>query len=191
MENAIDNMNTYYVTIKNYNRGNLFYELADYQYCLSRISLFANQYGCQLHAYALMPDHVHLLLTSTRTTAIITALEILELNYGEYFNFYHRRVNRLLELDFSILPVDADQHLLMYCRYIELAPVRAMLMQHPADYHWSSYGFNAMGEDTGMLAPHAKYLALGVDEQTRRSCYRGLFVENHQADIPGRRALAR
>ena len=189
---AIETINTttHYVTIKNYNRGNLFYELADYQYCLSRIGLYAHQYGLLLHAYVLMPNHMYLLLTAARTTIIITALEMFELDYGEYFNFYYRRVRKLLELDISMLPVDADQHLLMYCRYIELAPVRSRLIQHPADYHWSSYGCNAMGEDTGMLTLHEKYLALGVDEQTRRSSYRGLFEENGPADLSGQRAVA-
>lgn len=189
---AIEAVNsaTHYVTIKNYSRSNLFYELMDYQYCLSRISLFAKQYGCQLHAYVLMPDHIHLLLTSACTAAIITVLEMLELDYGKYFNFYHRRVRKVLELDISILPIDADQHLLMYCRYIELVPLRAKLIQHPADYCWSSYGGNAMGEDTGMLIQHEKYLALGVDEQSRRRSYRGLFIENHPADIPDRRSVA-
>src|SRR5687767_4506080 len=117
MEIEAIHSSTHYITMKNYNRDNLFYELVDYQYCLSRIGQFANQHGCQLHAYALMPDHIHLLLTSGCTTAIESALEMLELDYGKYFNFYHRRVRKVLELDISILPVDADQYLLMYCRY--------------------------------------------------------------------------
>jgi putative transposase len=178
------------ITIKHCNRGALFYEQADYQYCLVRLGRCVNQYGLFLHAYVLMPDHIYLLLTSVQARPVIYALEQLEADYGDHFNFYHRRTYKLLELDYSMLPIDADQHLLMYCRYIELAPVRAGLFPYPADYSWSSYACNALGEDAGMLTPHAEYLALGADEQSRRSAYRTLFVENQPVQDSDHRAVA-
>jgi len=165
------------ITIKHSNRGYLFHEQADYQFYLSQLERCIRCCGLPLHAYALMPDHVYLLLTSVDQVVVVKALDMLEHDYANYFNFYYRRLNKLLDLDFTLLPVEADQHLLLYSRYIESAPVRAGLVTHPADYPWTSYACNALGEDTGLLTPHMQYLALGADWQTRRSCYRGLFEE--------------
>lgn len=190
MDDTLNRIKTSYITVKNYNRGMLFYELADYQNCLTYMNKYMNRNGLQLHAYALMPDHIYLLLSYPHTGMVLMTLDMLELEYGEYFNFYHRRERKVLELDSTFLPVVADQYLLMYYRHIELAPVRAGLAGHPSDYHWSSYGCNALGEDTGMLVPHATYTALGADAQQCRTCYRQTFDENLTADGHDRRAIA-
>jgi putative transposase len=178
------------ITIKHSNRGILFHEQADYQFWLSQLGQCLRHFGLPLHAFSLMPDLVYLLLTSADKRLIIKALNMLEHNYADYFNFYYRRLQKLLNLDYSILPVEADQHYLLYSRYIESAPVRGGLSAHPADYPWTSYACNALGEDTGLLTHHAGYLALGPDMQGRRSCYRDLFEERPVSASSLQRAVA-
>ncbi|MEX2353411.1 MAG: transposase, partial [Gammaproteobacteria bacterium] len=116
-----------FITIRNVDRGNLFYEEPDYHHCLCRLKSVTDYYGCFIHGYALMPDHFYLLLSAGQETGMMRAMKLLEYDYGRYFDFTHRRIHRKLELDYSMLPVTGHQ-LLIFCRYIELAPVRAALV---------------------------------------------------------------
>jgi putative transposase len=60
-------------------------------------------------------------------------------------------------------------------RYIEMNPVRAGMVNHPAEYRWTSYAANALGVDNAVVTPHAEYLALGASPSDRQAVYRGLF----------------
>ena len=171
-----ETLNTRHVLIKDLNRQGMFYESENYHGFLRYLGASAGLHACRLHAYALLPDHVHLLLSASRHFHLVKTLEQLCRSYAEYFNYAHRRIWKKLEPDCAILLPDADCRLLVYYRYIELAPVRQGLVNDPGEYPWTSYGCNAMGEDTGLLSPHDAYLGLGVDEPARRRCYRGLFT---------------
>ena len=69
----------------------------------------------------------------------------------------------------------ANRYLLACQRYIELNPVRAGIVEHPAECRWSSYRANAQGEADALLKPHPLYEALGLDSASRQSAYRELF----------------
>lgn len=172
---------TQFLTIRNIHRDNLFYEARDYHQCLYLMKTAMSQYGCYVHAYVLMPRYMYLLLTASRNGSDINSLRLFEYNYARYFNITSRRIRHKLEPDSSSMPVATARQILSYCRYIELAAVRAGLADHPADYPWSSYGCNAMGEDTGLVSPHAQYMALGAAEADRRSRYRQLLEPGWQA----------
>ncbi|MBK9160744.1 MAG: hypothetical protein IPM27_04155 [Nitrosomonadales bacterium] len=60
-------------------------------------------------------------------------------------------------------------------RYIELNPVRANMVSDPAQYRWSSYRHNGLGQTDERITPHPLYLALGKEETERLAEYRGLF----------------
>jgi len=173
----------HHITIQSYNRLQLFYEDADYRHFLGCLKLIGNCHGCAIHAYVLMPDHVQMLISAVQAGSLVRLIESLEQGYARYFNSRYRRSSRVLELDYSMVPVDADQHLLAYHRYIELVPVRVCLVEDPGDYPWSSYGCNAMGEDVGLVEYHPLYLRLGTDEQARRRRYRSLFAEGRAGQI--------
>ncbi len=112
---------------------------------------------CRLHAYVLMATHVHLLFTPLEAAGVERAREAL----------------RAREADAT--PVYARRYLLACMRYIELNPVRAGLVRHPAHYRWSSYRANALGEPDALLTPHALYCALGRDAGERGAAYRRSF----------------
>jgi putative transposase len=73
--------------------------------------------------------------------------------------------------------VEAETHLLIWQRYIELNPVRAGMVSDPSEYRWSSYRHHAFGAADPILTPHALYIAHGPNEAERREIYRGLFTE--------------
>ncbi len=60
-------------------------------------------------------------------------------------------------------------------RYIELNPVRAGMVAHPAEYRWSSYRRNAQGEIDARVKAHSLYMALGLNDVGRQAAYRELF----------------
>lgn len=106
--------------------------------------------------------------------------------YVQYMNKMYKRTGTLWEGRYKSCPMQAETYLLACQRYIELNPVRANLVNHPAEYRWSSYavneqGFQSEGVDTEIIKPHALYLALGMDAASRQAAYRELF--RYQLDI--------
>ena len=93
----------------------------------------------------------------------------------QYVNRCYRRSGTLWEGRFRSCLTREESYVLGCYRYIELNPVRAGIVEHPGEYRWSSYRANAQGEERGELTPHESYLALGTDEQARRTAYRELF----------------
>ncbi len=131
--------------------------------------------GCQLHAYVLMTNHVHLLLTPPEPEAVSRLAISLGRRYVQYINKTYRRTGTLWDSRYKSSLVHADAYLLLCQRYIELNPVRAAMVDDPAHYRWSSYWLNGLGQADPLLTSHALYTGLGQDEAERLAAYRGLF----------------
>jgi len=131
---------------------------------------------CMIHAYALMTNHVHLLLTPADSSAPSRLMRAMGQRYVRYFNDRYRRTGTLWEGRFRSTIVDTEHYFLACSRYIERNPVRAGIVDDPGVYHWSSYRRNALGENDGIVTPHSLYTSLGADEEARRAAYRRLFT---------------
>lgn len=131
--------------------------------------------GCQLHAYVLMTNHVHLLLTPPTPDAASLLMISLGRRYVQYINKTYRRTGTLWDSRYKSSLVQADNYLLLCQRYIELNPVRAAMVDDPAHYRWSSYRANGLGQPDPLLAQHDVYLSLGRDGAERLANYRCLF----------------
>lgn len=132
---------------------------------------------CAVHAYVLMTNHVHLLMTPTATGQISRVMQSLGRRYVRYVNDRYRRTGTLWEGRYKSSLVDRDTHLLHCYRYIELNPMRARMTADPIDYPWSSHACNAFGRDDPLVHPHANYLALGNTRSERCAAYRTLAME--------------
>ncbi len=157
------------------NRGACFYSDEDYRFYLDHLAEQAAKHGCQVHAYCLMTNHVHLLLTPTHENSLGGMMKALSQRFVQYVNRTYRRTGTLWEGRFRSCLMQDDAYVLACYRYIELNPVRAGMVAHPADYRWSSYRANAQGEIDQVLAPQTLYLAQGADETTRQAAYREMF----------------
>jgi putative transposase len=157
------------------NRQACFHADKDYLFYLEWLADYARKTGCQVHAYALMTNHVHLLLSSLRADGAGALMKALGQRYVQYINRQYRRSGTLWEGRFRSCLVQQDGYLLSCQRYIELNPVRAGMVEHPADYRWSSYRANAQGEANALLTPHLLYLQFGRDAVERQRSYRELF----------------
>ena len=145
-----------------------------YLQCLREALL---RFDCHLHAYVLMSNHVHLLLTPPVAGAVSRMIHTFSRNYVGLFNGRHGRTGTLWEGRYKACLVDSDSYFLACSRYIEMNPVRAWMVANPGEYGWSSFHANARNEHDPLITPHARYLALGSDAAARSQAYRALFDE--------------
>lgn len=141
-----------------------------------RLAIHASgRHGANIHAYALMQNHIHLLLSAPEGSAS-RFMHDLGSAYVGWFNHRHARSGTLWEGRFRSCLVDTDRYLWNCHRYVEFNPVRAGLCDLPEQYVWSSYRANALGVDDRLISPHASYLALAKREAARCLAYRALVT---------------
>jgi putative transposase len=159
------------------NRQPCFLRVQDYRCYLSQLGEAALAHGCRVHAYVLMTNHVHLLMTPEVTGAVARTMQALGRRYVGYFNATYRRSGTLWEGRYKSCLIDSERYLLTCYRYIELNPVRAAMVEAPSDYAWSSYRANAEGVTDRLVHPHDEYAQLGATVDERCAAYRALFLE--------------
>lgn len=162
------------------NRGACFFAETDYSFYLECLADACQKYGCAVHAYVLMTNHVHLLLTPRKRDSISAVMQSVGRRYVQHINFSLGRTGTLWEGRHKASLIESAQHLLSCYRYIELNPVRAAMVDRPGDYRWSSYRMHAHGKTDPAVEDHAEYLALGATAEERQKAYRELF--RHQID---------
>jgi putative transposase len=155
-----------------------FFSHDDYHCYLAQLLHASQRWQCAVHAYVLMPNHVHILVTPSRLGALAGMMQSIGRNYVNYVNMTYRRAGTLWEGRYKSCLVDAEHYLLTCYRYIELNPVRAGFAGEPSAYPWSSYRCNALGDIDALIEPHAQYLSLGWDEEERLQAYRHLFAND-------------
>lgn len=157
------------------NREPIFADPQDYRFYLDCLKEAAERNGIAVHAYVLMTNHVHLLVTPLDEASIGKTLQSLGRRYVQYFNYTYDRTGTLWEGRYKATLIDSERYLLTCMRYVELNPVRAGMVARPGDYQWSSYSFNAQGAENPLVIPHLLYRRLGSDALTRQAAYRLLF----------------
>lgn len=162
-------------------RGNdrqpCFFAPIDYQRYRHDLREIAMGEGCAVHAYVLMTNHVHLLLTPQETGSVARLMQSLGRRYVRYINDRYHRTGTLWEGRYKACPVDGDVYLLRCYRYIELNPVRAAMVPDPADYPWSSYHANATGAYDPLVRTHPFYRRLADTSEERCATYSQLVSE--------------
>jgi putative transposase len=161
-------------------RRDCFIAEADRLVYLSNLRQLAAHKYCALHAYCLMTNHVHLLLTPCNAASRSSLMRDLGQRYVAYFNRRHGRTGTLWEGRFRSCLVDSAQHTLACYRYIERNPVRAGMVASPQMYPWSSYAANSARAVDPTLSPHPEYLALASTEAARAEAYRQLCEEEDE-----------
>lgn len=163
-----------HVIARGVDRGAVFFEPDDYDLYLEVLRHAADSHGCEVHAYVLMTNHVHLLLTPQCARGICRVFQSIGRRYVQTINRKYGRTGTLWEGRYRASIIDSATHLLTCYRYVELNPVRASMVSTPDLYPYSSYGFNALGKTDTLVTPHAEYLGLAGDPETRQAHYRRL-----------------
>ncbi|MCZ6469887.1 MAG: transposase [Gammaproteobacteria bacterium] len=147
----------------------------DYEFYWECLLNSAQNNRLKIHAYVLMPDHVHLLASPATGQSIPKTLQSLGRKYVQYFNNKYASSGTLWEGRYRATILDSKEYLLICSRYIELNPVRAEMVKHPRDYDWCSYGYNAMGYEDPLITEHRLFSHLATREQQSYQVYRSLF----------------
>jgi putative transposase len=156
------------------NRSACFFAEEDYALYLFHLGELSRKFGCLVHAYVLMTNHVHILLTPERADSASLTMKHLGQRYVQYVNRTYRRSGTLWEGRFKSCPSQNESYVLACYRYIELNPVRAGMCAHPGEYRWSSYGANAEERPDSLVVAHEEYRRLGPTGEARRDAYRQL-----------------
>ena len=149
------------------NRQACYKNSGDYSAFLWWLREYSEKFMVEIHSWALMGNHYHLLCTPQIEDGLSRMVQALGRQYVRYFNRQNQRTGTLWEGRYRSCLVQPDSYLLEVYRYIELNPVRAALASNPAEYSWSSYQINASGKPSALCKPHAEYLKLG---ETRAEC---------------------
>ena len=176
-----------HVILRGNNRTEIFCSDADRKFYLEKLQLACDTHGCDVHAYVLMTNHVHLLITPHEEQSLSKAMQMLGRYYVQHYNYSYQRTGTLWEGRYKATLIDSETYLLTCMRYIELNPVRANMVPHPSEHPWSSYRCNALGQPNELVKPHLEYRRLGGTNEERQAAYRQLFKyripENSIAEI--------
>lgn len=164
-----------HVIHRGHSRMDCFRDMADFSVYWHFLLEFSPKFDCAIHAYVLMTNHVHLLLTPGRDESASSFMRVVAANYAQYFNRRYQRTGALWEGRFRSCITETEIYLLRCYRYIELNPVRAGIVSQPRDYRWSSYLSNAEGLRDDLVTPQQEFLALGPISEERHLVYRALF----------------
>jgi len=164
------------------NRQICFADTQDFAAYANWLQEYSIKFGVAIHTWVFMTNHVHLLATPETDKSISEMMQALGRRYVQYFNRTYKRSGTLWEGRYKSSVVQTERYLLECYRYIELNPVRANMINDPADYSWSSYRCNALGVESKLCTPHQEYLQLGKTKSDRLYAYRQLF--RHHIDKP-------
>jgi putative transposase len=157
------------------NREPCFFAEEDHQSYLHWLQEAAADWHCIVHAYVLMTNHVHLLVTPETETGAAKLMQAVGRRYVQYINRSYKRTGSLWEGRYKSSVIQAETYLLTCMRYIELNPVRAGMVQDPGRYRFSSYRHNGLGQPDARITPHPLYLAIDQKDGDRQAAYRALF----------------
>lgn len=165
------------------NRGACFRQDSDYLVYLSNLRDLAKKHDCAVHAYCLMSNHVHLLLTPDVARACACLMRDLGRRYVRYFNRRYERSGTLWEGRFRSCIAQSARYVVACYRYIESNPVRAGMVDRAAAYRWSSHAANSGMRGDPLVTPHTEYLALSAGDEARHAAYRGLFEHDQEPKL--------
>jgi putative transposase len=153
----------------------VFFAEQDYAVYLDKLKDYAKKYQVNVHAFVLMTNHVHLLMSPETDKGVSQLMQSLGRYYVMYINKTYQRTGTLWDGRYKSTLVDSDNYFLLVSRYIALNPVRANMVEHPAEYPWLSYHGNTLNKDEELLSPHHCYLSLGTSKEAHKQAYKHLF----------------
>lgn len=132
------NSGFYHIMLRGNERKDIFRDDGDREYFLKKLSEKKQHREFYLHAYCLMDNHVHLMV-SEGSEEISKIMKRINISYVQYFNRKYKRIGHLFQDRFKSECVEDDKYVLALIRYIHRNPVEAGLIRNIASYKWSSH----------------------------------------------------
>ena len=169
------------------NRQPIFTSTSDREFLLALLEENATKFDVAIHAYVLMGNHFHLLVSPHTADGLPQMMQAVGRRYVRLFNDSHSRSGTLWEGRYKSTLIQTDRYLLACMAYIDLNPVRAGLSAQAADYPWSSYGHYAGLRTDRLITPHPLVWELGNTPFAREGAYADLvrsgLAAQEQADL--------
>lgn len=159
------------------NRNVVFKCDEDYQYYLELVFKYKLEHPFDLYHYCLMNNHVHMLVKTNIASDFSTFMKKINLAYFHHYNKEYGWVGHFWQDRFKSQAVGKDAYFIQCGKYIELNPVRASIVENPADYLYSSYRYYEKGETNHLITPDFMYEEMGKDDAERQAQYRKLVVD--------------
>jgi len=163
---------TVHVTNRGNNKMMTFREEQDYETFLWFLRFAAVKYKLDVHSYAVMSNHYHVMVTPTSPLGLSRGMQSLGRRYVRYFNDRYERTGTLWEGRFRTALIVDERYWLTCLRYVEMNPVRAGIVGSPDSYRWSSYRTHAFGERDPVISPHAVFDGLATRADQRQEVWR-------------------
>ena len=173
----------HHVILRGNNRQVIFSGESDMRRMLSLLEEHSMVQGVDVHAYVLMGNHLHLLLTPRRDGALSLMMQSVGRSYVRAFNQAHGRTGTLWEGRYRSSLIQTERYLLTCMAYIDLNPVRAGMVEAPENYPWSSHAHYIGRLHQRLLTPPALYWELGNTPFAREAAYGELVragIAEHQ-----------
>lgn len=161
----------HHVIQRGHNGQAVFLQAADYQLMLDLLLEYARKFDVAVHAYVLMPDHFHLLLTPQAVTGLPQLLQAIGRRYVRQFNDQQGRTGTLWDGRYRCTVLQPELFVLPCMAYMDLNPVRSGLAAMAADYAWSSHGHYIGRRVDRLVTPHAQFWGLGNTPFAREAAY--------------------
>ncbi len=168
------------------NHQDIFESEEDMTRILEDISHALSKADCYLHAYVIMTNHLHLLITPKDKAHLSKFMQTMANRYVRYFNASRNRTGTIWEGRFKSCLVDCDPYLFALYKYIEMNPIKANMVKSLVDYPWSSYHHNALGQTDKLITEHGQYQSLANTPVLRAECYQNLFEEQNTSQQENR-----
>ena len=177
----------HHVIHRGINRQTIFHDDQDFGFWLKTFREASELRSLAVHAYVLMSNHLHLLVSPSSKNDLSETMKSVGLRYTKYYNQRYERIGPLWEGRYRSTVIDSEQYLLECYRYIDLNPVRARIVQSPGEYHWSSYAHHVNARIDPIVSDHQLFWALGNTPFDRERAYSALIdqgiTESTQREI--------
>ncbi len=162
----------HHIVQRGHNRQIVFSSDDDYNYYRENLIYFKQELGCKIYSYCLMTNHVHLVIDpGANPESLSLLMKHVAGRQTRYVNKLEKRTGSLWEGRYKSSIVSQKEYLAACCRYVELNPLRAGMVTHPAEYQWSSYPCKGEGKKDLVVDLDTNYLALGSSESERQAAY--------------------
>ncbi len=161
MPRIICELGLYHITVRGNGQQQIFWMKKDFDKYLEFLKHYKEKFRFKLYAYALMLNHVHLLIETTQYGNISTIMKPLSQRYAIWHNRRRGKKGHLWENRFHSNIIEKESYLLECIRYIELNPVRSKLVSHPKDYKWTSYKAHIYEQPSTIIDMHPIFHELG------------------------------
>lgn len=181
---TIEQGGTYHVYARGNDRMTLFRSNEDYLFYLNALNALATPHGVVLFHYALMPNHVHLLLRPDGAHGLSQFMKTLQIRFAKHFCRKYRFVGHVWQGRFKHRAIGTDSYLFACGNYIEMNPVRAQLVTDPIEWPYSSYRAYAYGYPDTLVEKDPMYSHLGHTPAERQANYRMLVAQTRATSDP-------